>query len=406
MKVLENHLFPLYYNLLQTLNNNDNARNLKGVGLMNLNDEDANLKVSGHFSNAQGVVVLSAFNGDGGTITLTPTIFSQWGDKQIVQMSGEVFQAAHSNGYGFFVDSEAKDPLTAELQNHKDRLDAPYKQYKIKLRGKDVLDMKININRYSIGEYLSMSDEVFTLTSKSNSGQELNGTYAQLNYTVKENVNIHTIFSDGLASTIEGTFMKDYLRYYSPKIKDKLKAEGIEIYKDNKDGKIHYTSKKDASGNLLSIEELNKKIQTYTMQLISEDILAQRSDGITWDDNEEVKNVRMGDVFTNKEIIRIFGYSEKNKRGIHFVDKKAMSGGKADEAFIGKDWDLLTTSFNDKDFAIITVGVRLNPTDVMPKNTNLTGEQKKYFFNKYREMFNPNSLSNTGQSEIQTATTR
>jgi hypothetical protein len=56
---------------------------------------------------------------------------------------------------------------------------------------------------------------------------------------------------------------------------------------------------------------------------------------------KRVKNVKMREVFTNKEIIRNIGYSEKNKRGIHFVDKKAMSGGKPDEAFIGKDWDLL-----------------------------------------------------------------
>jgi hypothetical protein len=42
----------------------------------------------------------------------------------------------------------------------------------------------------------------------------------------------------------------------------------------------------------------------------------------------------------------------------------------------------------------------------MPKNTKLSESDRKYFFNKYREMFNPNSASNTGQSGIQTATTR
>jgi hypothetical protein len=79
MFVLENHLFPLYHNELTLLNNNEDARNLEGVGMINLNHESSNHKVSAQFSNAQGVVVLSAFNGDGGTITLTPTMFSQWG---------------------------------------------------------------------------------------------------------------------------------------------------------------------------------------------------------------------------------------------------------------------------------------------------------------------------------------
>ena len=147
MNVVKNHLFPLYYDQLQMLNNNENARNLEGVGRINLNDEDPNLKVSAQISNAQGVILFSAFNGEGGTITLTPTMFNQWGDKQIVQMMPEVFQAAYSNGAGFFVDSNETNPLTADLLKSKDRLDAPYKQYKIKLTGKDVLDMNININR-------------------------------------------------------------------------------------------------------------------------------------------------------------------------------------------------------------------------------------------------------------------
>ena len=41
----------------------------------------------------------------------------------------------------------------------------------------------------------------------------------------------------------------------------------------------------------------------------------------------------------------------------------------------------------------------------MPKNTNLTTKESEYYFKRYREMFNPNSASYTGQAGIQTATT-
>ena len=254
-----------------------------------------------------------------------------------------------------------------------------------------------------------MSDDVFTWTSKSNSYQNIAGTYKQLNDMVKNYATIDNIYYKGSGGSREGAFMKDFSTYYFPKIKEMLIKEGYKInIKKDEYGNIIPSSVNviDPKANTVTPEVMTKIIQTYTMQIISEDILAQRGKGIKWEDGEEVKNVKMGDVFTNKEIIRIFGYSEKNKRGIHFVDKRAMSGGEADEAFIGKGWDLLNKDFTNKDFAIITVGVRLNPTDVIPKNTKLTGEQQKYFFNKYREMFNPNSASNTGQSWIQTATTR
>ena len=402
MNVLNKHLFPLYYDQLQTLNNNDEARHLAGVGMINLNNNDSNLKVSEHFSNGSGVVVLSAFNGEGGTITLTPSMFNQWGDKQIVQMSKEVFQAAHSDGYGFFLDSDTKKPLTTDLLGSQDRIDSPYKQYKIKLTGKDVLDMKININRYSIGEYLSMSDDKFTIKNNRNLSN-LKGTYKELNSLVKNYVTVSDMFNIAFTRSEDELLINTFVTEHSKEIMEMLKKENIEVRYDSAQKKVIYTVPFSEGKPKISEEELNEKIHTYTMQLISEEILAQRSGGITWEDNEEVKNVRMGDVFTNKEIIRIFGYSDKNKRGMHFVDKRAWSGGKADTN--RDNYDLLEKDFTDDDFAIITVGVRLNPTDVMPKNTNLTTKESEYYFKRYREMFNPNSASKTGQAGIQTATT-
>jgi hypothetical protein len=62
-------------------------------------------------------------------------------------MIPEVFQAAYSNGYGFFVDSNETNPLTADLLKSKDRLVMHHiNNIMIKLTGKDVLDMNILIS--------------------------------------------------------------------------------------------------------------------------------------------------------------------------------------------------------------------------------------------------------------------
>lgn len=402
-RTITEHIWKIGYNDLKAFNNRDEARNLKGYGNVNLTEENPNLKVSQNFSNSNGVLMLSAFNGNNGMLTLSPIDFKNFQNNQIVGMSTEVFRTAAVNGLNFYLDTKYNKYLSPDIANSENRTNTAYKQALLKGTGQQVLDMNININRYTVGELLTTSDEKFSLNEQTS--KWIYGTYQEINEQVKKEINVNTIFKEPkILGGYQDNLLKAFQEDYYPKIEKMLKEEGIVIRYDETDKKIKYTSDFDANGNpTISRQQLDEKIQTYTMQLISEDIIAQKGN-FKWDDNEEVKQVRIGDLFSPKEIIRIFGYSDKNERGMYFIDRNARTG-TADEEFIGEGYQMLKNSFRPDDIVVFNIGIEMPPTDMIPGNRSLAKWEQEYYDKEIYNIYNPNSPLNKGQQGVLTATT-